>query len=159
VCLKTFSLFTDRSRNREAEGEAVEMGRPMQSGEKLKILVVDDNPAVNDVLCQLCSFLGHKVVTAKNGAEGLALVRRDGEIALVFTDFRMPVMNGVEMLRRLKDLRSTIPVVLITGSMMEEDLGSERRGFDAVVSKPFELKTIAACIQQFFPDVNSSLGD
>jgi len=131
----------------------------MQIGEKLKILVVDDNSAVNDVLCQLCSFLGHEVVTAKNGAEGLALVQRDGEIALVFTDFRMPVMNGVEMLRGLKDLRPTIPVVLITGSIVEEDLGSERTGFDAVVSKPFELKTIAACIQQFFPEVSSSLGD
>jgi len=76
-----------------------------------KILVVDDNPAVNDVLCQLCSFLGHEVVTAQNGAEGLALVRRDGAIALVFTDFRMPVMNGVEMLRGLKDLRPAMPVV------------------------------------------------
>ena len=131
----------------------------MQSGEKLKILVVDDNPAVNDILCQLCSFLGHEVVAAQNGAEGLALVQRDGEISLVFTDFRMPVMNGVEMLRRLKVLRPAIPVVLITGSIMEEDLGSERRGFDAVVSKPFELKTIASCIQQFFPEVSGSLDD
>jgi CheY-like chemotaxis protein len=135
------------------------MGRPMQSGEKLKILVVDDNPAVNDVLCQLCSFLGHDVVTAQNGAEGLALVQRDGAIALVFTDFRMPVMNGVEMLRGLKDLQPALPVVLITGSIMEEDLGFERTGFDAVVSKPFELKTIAACIRQFFPGVSSSIGD
>ena len=135
------------------------MGRPMQSGEKLKILIVDDNPAVNDVLCQLCGFLGHEVVTAQNGAEGLALVQRHGEIALVFTDFRMPVMDGAEMLRGLKDLRPTIPVVLITGSIMEQDLGSERTGFDAVVSKPFELKTIAACIQQFFPEVSSSLDD
>ena len=131
----------------------------MQSGEKLKILVVDDNPAVNDVLCQLCRFLGHEVVTAQNGAEGLALVQRDGEIALVFTDFRMPVMNGAEVLRALKDLRPTIPVVLITGSIVEEELGAERTGFDAVVSKPFELKTIAACIQQFFPEVSSFLGD
>jgi CheY-like chemotaxis protein len=131
----------------------------MQSGEKLKILVVDDNPAVNDVLCQLCSFLGHEVVAAQNGAEGLALVQRDGEIGLVFTDFRMPVMDGVQMLRGLKGLRPTIPVVLITGSIMEEELGSERASFDAVVSKPFELQTIAACIQQLFPEVSNSLGD
>jgi CheY-like chemotaxis protein len=131
----------------------------MQSGEKAKILIVDDNPAVNDVLCQLCSFLGHEVVTARNGAEGLALVQRDGAITLIFTDFRMPVMDGVAMLRAIKELRSTMPVVLITGSIMEEELGSERAGFDAVVSKPFELKTIAACIQQFFPEVSSALGD
>jgi len=131
----------------------------MQGGERVKILIVDDNQAVNDVLCQLCSFLGHEVVTAQNGAEGLALVQRDGEISLVFTDFRMPVMDGAEMLKGLKDLRPTIPVVLITGSIVEEDLGSERTGFDAVVSKPFELKTIAACIHQFFPGVSSSLDD
>ncbi|HYA03577.1 MAG TPA: hybrid sensor histidine kinase/response regulator, partial [Syntrophobacteria bacterium] len=63
----------------------------MRRGEKLKILVVDDNPAVNDILCQLCGFLGHEVVPAQNGAEGLALIQGDPEIAMVFTDFMMPV--------------------------------------------------------------------
>ena len=131
----------------------------MQSKDKHKILVVDDNPAVNDILCQLCSFLGHDTVTAQNGAEGLALVQVDTRIALVFTDFKMPIMDGVEMLRRLKELRPAIPVVLITGSILEEDLQPEQTGFDAVVGKPFELTTIASCIQQFLPDVSRSLDD
>lgn len=135
------------------------MSRTMQSRERLKILVVDDNPAVNDVLCQLCSFLGHEVVAAKNGAEGIALIQSDHEIAMVFTDFRMPLMNGVEMLERLKNFRPAIPVVLITGSIVGEDLEPGPRGFDAVVSKPFELTTIAACIHQFFPHLSRSLGD
>ncbi len=131
----------------------------MLGGEKLKILVVDDNPAVNDILCQLCGFLGHEVIAAQNGAEGLALVHGDPEIAMVFTDFRMPVMDGVELLRRLKDLRPSIPVVLITGSVVGDDVALESAGFDSLVTKPFELKTIATCIQQFFPDLRCALCD
>jgi CheY-like chemotaxis protein len=135
------------------------MSREMGRGEKLRILVVDDNPAVNDILCQLCGFLGHEVVTAQNGAEGFALVQGDSEIAMVFTDFRMPVMDGVELLRRLKELHPAIPVVLITGSIVGDDVELEQAGFDSVVSKPFELKTIATCIQQFFPDLRCALCD
>ena len=131
----------------------------MGRGEKLKILVVDDNSAVNDILCQLCGFLGHEVVAAQNGAEGLAVVQGDSEIAMVFTDFRMPVMDGVELLRRLKELHPALPVVLITGSIVRDDVELEQAGFDSVVSKPFELKTIATCIQQFFPDLSCALCD
>jgi len=131
----------------------------MRRGEKLKILVVDDNPAVNDILCQLCGFLGHEVVPAQNGAEGLALIQGDPEIAMVFTDFRMPVMDGVELLKRLKEFRPAIPVVLITGSMVGNEVDLEQAGFDALVGKPFELTTIATCIQQFFPDLSCALCD
>jgi CheY-like chemotaxis protein len=135
------------------------MSQEMRKGEKLKILVVDDNLAVNDILCQLCGFLGHEVVSAQNGAEGLALVHSDSEIAMVFTDFRMPVMDGVELLNRLKEFHPPIPVVLITGSVVGEDAELESAGFDSVVIKPFELKTIATCIQQFFPDLSCALCD
>jgi CheY-like chemotaxis protein len=135
------------------------MSREMRTGEKLKILVVDDNPAVNDILCQLCGFLGHEVVAAQNGAEALALVQGDSEIAMVLTDFRMPVMDGVELLKRLKELQPAIPVVLITGSMVGDGLDLEQAGFDAVVDKPFELTTIATCIRQFFPELSCALCD
>ena len=120
----------------------------MQIGKKLKILVVDDNPAVNDVLCQLCSFLGHEVVTAQNGAEGLALVRRDGAIAMVFTDFRMPVMNGVEICKRLRASSVHTPIIVLSavGDEVDKVLLLEI-GADDYVVKPFGRRELLARIR------------
>ncbi len=124
---------------------------------RLKILVVDDSPAVTDILSQLCGFLGHEVVCAKDGVEGLSLLQGEDHLDMVFTDYLMPVMDGVEMTRRIKTGNPNLPVVLITGSVVLTDSEVERAGFDAVVSKPFELKTIAKNIARFFPQSAGSV--
>jgi len=63
----------------------------------------------------------------------------------------MPVMDGVEMTERSKTRHPNFPVVLITGSVVVTDSELERASFDAVVRKPFELKTIAESIAHFYP--------
>ena len=118
---------------------------------RLKILIVDDSPAVTDILSQLCEFLGHDVLCAEDGRQGLAVIRSGTHIDLVFTDYNMPIMDGVEMARRIKAVHPTLPVVLITGSAGVTDSGPELEVFDAVVQKPFELKAFAECIDRFFP--------
>ena len=122
-----------------------------QSPKTLKILVVDDSPAVSDVLAQLCNFLGHEVLSATNGAEALTLVEKGIHIDMVFTDYKMPVMDGVEMAKRIKAEYPDLPVVLITGSVAVSGLDIECANFDAVMQKPFELKAIAESIDRFFP--------
>ena len=121
------------------------------SKKTLKILIVDDSPAVVDILSQLCEFLGHEVFCAKDGAEGLVLVHAEPGIDMVFTDYKMPKMDGAQMTKRLKARYQALPVVLVTGSVVVTDLELESAGFDAVVRKPFELKVIADCITRFYP--------
>jgi CheY-like chemotaxis protein len=128
-----------------------------QSKRKLRLLIVDDTPSVTDILSQLCGFLGHDVVCAKDGVEGLSLIQTEAHIDMVFTDYRMPVMDGAEMTERLKTRHPNLPVVLITGSVVVTDSEVERAGFDAVVQKPFELTTIAASIARFFPEPEGSV--
>jgi len=118
---------------------------------QLKILIVDDSPAVVDILAQLCEFLGHEFLCAKDGAEGLILLNAEQDIDMVFTDYKMPKMDGAEMTKRIKARYQDLPVVLVTGSVVVTDSELESAGFDTVVQKPFELKTIADSIARFFP--------
>jgi CheY-like chemotaxis protein len=122
-----------------------------QSQRRLKILIVDDSPAVTDILSQLCEFLGHDVLCAEDGRQGLSVIHAETDIDIVFTDYKMPIMDGVEMAKRIKAKHPNLPVVLITGSVGVEDSELELGGFDAVVQKPFELKAIGESIDRFFP--------
>ena len=130
-----------------------------QGKRTLKILIVDDNPAVADILSQLCEFLGHEVLCAKDGAEGLLLLHAEPDVDMVFTDYKMPKMDGAEMTKRVKETYSNLPVILITGSVLVTDFELESAGFDAVVHKPFELTTIAKSIERFFPGSGLDVGD
>ena len=122
-----------------------------QSKKVLKILIVDDSPAVADILFQLCELLGHEVLVARDGAEGLTFLHQGHEIDIVFTDFKLPKLNGVEMTERIKTEYPNVPVVLITGSVMVQHTEFESAGFDAVIHKPFEFQTIVDTIDRFFP--------
>jgi CheY-like chemotaxis protein len=122
-----------------------------QTQERLKILIVDDSPAVTDILAQLCEFLGHDVLCAEDGRQGLSVIQAETDVDIVFTDYKMPVMDGVEMAKKIKAKHPDIPVVLITGSVGVRDSELELGCFDAVVQKPFELKTIGESIDRFFP--------
>jgi CheY-like chemotaxis protein len=117
----------------------------------LKILIVDDSPAVVDILAQLCEFLGHEVFCAKDGAEGLILLQAEPDIDMVFTDYKMPKMDGAEMTKKIKAGYRELPVILVTGSVVVTDSELTGAGFDAVVHKPFELKIIADSIARFYP--------
>ena len=119
--------------------------------ESSHILIVDDSPAVTDILSQLCGFLGHEVICAGDGFEGLKIVQAGTRIDMVFTDYKMPKMDGLEMTEKIKAEFPGLPVVLITGSVVLTDSDIERAGFDAVVQKPFELNEIADSIECFFP--------
>ena len=130
-----------------------------QGKRTLKILIVDDNPAVADILSQLCEFLGHEVLCAKDGAEGLLLLHAEPDVDMVFTDYKMPKMDGAKMTKRVKETYSNLPVILITGSVLVTDYELESAGFDAVVHKPFELTTIAKSIRNFFPESGQDVGD
>jgi CheY-like chemotaxis protein len=106
---------------------------------------------VTDILAQLCEFLGHDVLCAEDGRQGLSVIQAETDVDIVFTDYKMPVMDGVEMAKKIKAKHPDIPVVLITGSVGVRDSELELGCFDAVVQKPFELKTIGESIDRFFP--------
>jgi DNA-binding response OmpR family regulator len=104
-----------------------------------RLLIVDDETAVLDVLAEYFTSQGHDVHTAQSGPEALdalGRVRPD----LILLDIRMPGMDGVQVLRELRSRAATVPVVMVTAN---EDLAlarlTLRLGAFDYVSKPFDF--------------------
>ncbi len=79
-----------------------------------RILVVDDEAAIRDSLKMTLEYAGYEFVGAATGQEGLALAERDMP-DVVLLDIKMPGMDGMDVLSRLKSLNETLPVVMISG--------------------------------------------
>jgi signal transduction histidine kinase len=132
------------------QGEKFTTSTPVAPPAKrpLRILVVDDEPLVREVIISFLSEDRHEIVTAENGREGLERFR-EGEFDVVLTDRAMPEMNGIEFAREVRKMKPHQPVVLLTGfgDMMS---GSERRppDIDIVVSKPFTLNSLRHAIEK-----------
>jgi len=112
------------------------------------VLIVDDNA---DMRQHLESIVGkiYKTVKAVNGAEALKVMNRE-KIALVLSDIMMPVMDGVELLKHLKENSATaeIPVVLITARAGEESrIEGFETGADDYLVKPFSARELLARIK------------
>jgi CheY-like chemotaxis protein len=105
------------------------------------ILVVDDEPDLRFLLRRILEGAGHDVLEAGNGADALTSARRSPP-DLVVTDVMMPIMGGVELIRRLRDdpTMKDIPIVAVSGH------GYLAAAADTVVAKPFEPKTLLAAV-------------
>ncbi|WEM42451.1 response regulator [Photobacterium sp. DA100] len=110
-----------------------------------KILLVDDDTELTSLLSDILDMEGFEVVEANNGEEGLAKV--DDSIDLILLDVMMPVMNGTEMLRRLREKHET-PVLMLTakGEEIDRVLGLEL-GADDYMPKPFSDRELLARIR------------
>ncbi len=112
------------------------------------VLVVEDDEGMRRLLSRILRDAGWSVAEAGDGREGLAAVER-GRFGLVVTDLKMPRMDGMELLRRLRETRPSLPVVVLTahgtvsGAVEAMKLGA----FDFLtkpLSEPAELRDLAA---------------
>jgi len=104
-----------------------------------RILVVDDETPVREVLTEYFATEGYDVQAAGSGVEALAAVR-GGRADLVLLDVRMPGLDGVQVLRRIRELDRRVPVIMVTAN---EDVGLAKEtlklgAFD-YVAKPFDF--------------------
>jgi len=103
------------------------------------ILIVDDEEGMRETLCQLLRLKGYRAETAKNGYEA---VERISVLKprIVILDIRMPGMNGVETLRKLKRIVPNITFIMMTGFVVQ-NLGKDalREGAITIIEKPFSI--------------------
>jgi len=118
----------------------------------LRILVVDDIYTNRYLLSNLIRLTGNEVVLAENGEEAIEMLKNQ-EIHMVFMDIEMPVMNGVETTRYIRNEMSSpirsIPIIALTAHNPElffEDYSEA--GFDELMTKPYSVEKIRAKINE-----------
>jgi DNA-binding NtrC family response regulator len=113
-----------------------------------KILIVDDEPFNLDLLEQELDELGFASERANNGAQALQKIAR-GNPALVLLDYQMPDMNGIEVLRNIRQTDNDLPVVIITAhGSIERAVEAIKAGADDFITKPFDPEHLAVVIKK-----------
>ena len=122
----------------------------------LKVLLVDDEEIIRQVLSELLSTLGISVVTASSGREALA-VFDGGGIGLTLTDRNMREMDGIELTRRIKQVSPRHPVVMVSG-MREGRASCEEGSADAFLAKPFSRDQVILALWTAIHNVGQPRG-
>lgn len=116
----------------------------------LKILVVDDEPRVREVVSEYLRVDGHKVVQASDGIEGLKQfdeASSEGRFDLVITDRAMPGITGDELARAIKQIAPGKPIIMLTGfGRLMQGIGELPEGVDLVIAKPVTITTLRQAI-------------
>jgi len=104
---------------------------------KAKILVVDDEAIVRDSLRDWLSDVGHQVLTAENGFQALEIIQKE-KPSIAIVDLVMPGMDGIELLKRAKEISPGIEVVIITAyGSIPTAITAIREGAYDYIEKPF----------------------
>jgi CheY-like chemotaxis protein len=108
------------------------------------ILVADDEEAIRGLMSLILSTAGHEVVTAANGVEAVALYRSSPDrFDLVITDIKMPVMDGHQVVRLVRDSRPTARIICVS-AYAEKDLPA---GVE-FLNKPFSAEALRTLVRQ-----------
>lgn len=115
----------------------------------LQILLVDDDPLVCSLGRELLEKMGYEVETASQGSEALDRCRRDPPVDLIILDYHLPDMNGLQLLRELKNTRPHTKVVMASGFFTSQELRQlQDDGASGFLSKPFRSRVIQALIKE-----------
>ncbi|MBK5532936.1 transporter substrate-binding domain-containing protein [Pseudomonas sp. TH08] len=122
----------------------------------LNVLVVDDHPANRLLMCQQLEFLGHRFSVAENGSSGLELWK-EGQFDLVIVDCNMPLMNGYELTRAIRqhELQHRCPPCTVLGftanAQPEEIQRCKQAGMDDCLFKPLSLSQLSQWVDSVTP--------
>ena len=112
--------------------------------EKERILVVDDEPNVREMVSKIVSVIGHEPVTAGSGKEALEILK-NGPFSILITDIRMPEMDGFELMKAVRDLFPKVYIICMTahgGSYTYTDVVAV--GAKDYIMKPFTIDEMRA---------------
>ncbi|HXT71818.1 MAG TPA: sigma-54 dependent transcriptional regulator [Vicinamibacterales bacterium] len=113
-----------------------------------KILVIDDEPAIRDTMRMILEYEGYDCITAGSGAEGLTAAERDSP-DIVFLDIKMPGMDGLETLSRLRGMNDTLPVVIVSAhGTASTALEAGRLGAFRFIEKPLSKDYVLDAIRE-----------
>lgn len=112
-----------------------------------EILIVDDQPGIRLLLTDIFENEGYRVVTAETGREALDKIYKNS-FDLLILDYKLPILDGLEVLERLEQEKIMIPAILMSG--LVEEMRVEAKQYSLlkeILAKPFDVKSISELVQ------------
>jgi CheY-like chemotaxis protein len=120
----------------------------------MRIIIVDDIFTNRLLIAEIVKSMGHMILEAENGREALDMLQNGGKFDLVLMDIEMPVMNGIETTRYIRESMpypvNQIPVVALTAhnpNLFFDDF--QDVGFNQLLTKPYSLEKLKKLIREF----------
>lgn len=149
--LLQFALTQQRAGESETEEEVRFDGH--------RILLAEDNELNREIACELLSEIGMVVETAQNGQEAIESIARrpDYYYELVFMDIQMPVLNGYEATRKIRNAgkryTDQLPIIAMTANVFQNDiLEAIESGMNDHVAKPIDMKVLSGLLRRWLPE-------
>ena len=145
----TFSVFFPACRDDERSVDQVVSSTEDAIRSSETILLVDDEEQIRDIGKDMLEKVGFRIIPASSGEEALELFKKEGErVNLVLLDLNMPGMGGFRCLKRLKEMRPDIKVIICTGYLDDETITKIRElDVEDFVHKPFRFSEILPIIR------------
>ncbi|MBZ0180580.1 MAG: hybrid sensor histidine kinase/response regulator [Melioribacteraceae bacterium] len=120
-------------------------------GHECKILIAEDNQVILEELCELFKFENYDTVRASNGIEVLDKLEKDELINLVIIDKKMPLMDGIECIAKIRKKNNEIKIILASGSTSPDyQKDYEHLSIDRFVMKPYNIDELLKIVQELF---------
>ena len=127
--------------------------------DRIRILVVDDESRMRKLVRDFLTRQDYEVLEAADGGEALEIFYREKDIALLILDVMMPVKNGFEVCREIREI-SDVPIIMLTAKGEEHDeLSGYELGADEYIAKPFSPKILVARVGAVLRRSNKLTGE
>src|SRR5699024_4959145 len=113
-----------------------------------KILIVDDQPGIVLLLKEILETEGYRIVTAATGQEALESIRNHMP-DLIILDYRIPIINGIEVVQKLEEENISVPIILMSG--LPEKLNQKTKDHRQIVgmlAKPFDIQGVGELVRE-----------
>ena len=113
------------------------------------ILIIDDEAGIRDTLAMIFEYEKHSVITAESGTEGVKLIGEGTPLDCILLDVKMPGMDGLETLQKIRQIRQDVPVIMISGlSDQDQAVSLIRLGAFDYLLKPFRLEVVEESVRR-----------
>lgn len=127
-------------------------------GRRLNIFVVDDEPSITSSLLWALRPLGHTVEGVNDGGQALSKLTVNPSADLVITDHAMPSMNGIELVRRLREVGYQGKVIVLSAHLSEHNRALyDSLGVEAILLKPFDVDVLRKTVAELFQHLPATL--
>lgn len=120
---------------------------------KANILVVEDEPDLREILVYVLQDIGYNVFEAENGEIGLTVCQNQ-KIDAIISDIRMPKVDGVQLLKNMREKNSEVPVIfLVTGFADIKENEVYQLGANAFINKPYDINELTQKLENSLVDI------